>query len=414
MHPGTLLNTPPITDRPPMIGGGLSPAGEIASGQIADFAALLEGEQADANDEPLPDIVVMPFDPAPLGGLVQAELPVAKQGIAPAVSSLAISLPSAAGRAAPVSAPVAGMAAGQSATGPTPLPQPEPSARDLATSPARADVAAFVPPAHAPPPGPVPWQAPGAPAEPSLPLIETGFRAPAVAGTTVPALPVDDAQPTSRSTGRSVTLALPSGEARLPGGADTASEPVLHHSSPAASMSKTAGAGDAAAAFAVPSSPARQIDLASAVTVATTLSPSAATQPEHVRFTIAHQQFGAVNLRLEPATDGGVAVTLSASDPDFLPAVHAALTERAEGGRTFADRQPAHDQPAGKQSGAGSPAQGDALLQNGASHSGAGTPSSQRQTLPHHAPDAPERWQPDSSAAGRALEPGGRHGQRFA
>lgn len=414
MHPVTPLNTPPITDRHFMIAGGLSLAGEIVIGQIADFAALLEGEQADAPDEPLADFASMPLDPAPPGGLMQAELPVAKQGVAPAVSSLAISLSSAAGRAAPASAPAAGMAAGRSATGPAPLPQPEPSARDLATSPARADAATFALPAHAPPPGPVLWQAPGAPAEPSPPPVGTGFDAQAVGGTTGFAGPVEGARTPSRGGGRPVTLAPPSGEARLAGGSDAASEPVPHQSSPAASMSRIAGAGDAAAVLAAPASPARQIDPAGAVTVATALSPSAATQPEHVRFTIAHQQFGAVNLRLEPATDAGVAVTLSASDPDFLPAVHAALTERVEGSRTFADRQPAPDQHAGKQAGAGSLAQGDGLLQNDASHSGAGAPSSQRLTLPHLAPDAPERWQPDSSAAGRALEPGGRHGQRFA
>ncbi len=179
-------------------------------------------------------------------------------------------------------------------------------------------------------------------------------------------------------------------------------------------MVRAASAGDTAAALPVPASPVRQIDLASAVAVATALSPTAATQPEHVRVTITHQQFGAVNLRLEAATDAGVAVTLSASDPDFLPAVHAALIERAEGGRTSADRQSAHDQQAGKNPGAGPPAQGDGLLQKDASHSGAGAPPSQRRTLRHHDPDVPERWHPAPTAAGRALEPGTRHGQRFA
>ena len=82
-----------------------------------------------------------------------------------------------------------------------------------------------------------------------------------------------------------------------------------------------------------------------------------------VQMSVTHEDFGAVNVRIDQASGTGLAgVALTSLDPGFAPAVHAALADRGA-----SERQPANgdtskggDQPQ---------ARGDGSAQNGQAHS---------------------------------------------
>jgi len=53
-----------------------------------------------------------------------------------------------------------------------------------------------------------------------------------------------------------------------------------------------------------------------------------AARSDSAQLTVAHDQFGRVSMKLEAMAGGALAVTLGNADPEFAPAVHAALAER--------------------------------------------------------------------------------------
>lgn len=72
-------------------------------------------------------------------------------------------------------------------------------------------------------------------------------------------------------------------------------------------------------------------------TIERLITARVAGRSDDIRLAIDHGAFGPVAIRLNHA-ESGLSAVLSSADPDFLPAVHAALTERVQAERIAAER----------------------------------------------------------------------------
>lgn len=124
-----------------------------------------------------------------------------------------------------------------------------------------------------------------------------------------------------------------------------------------------------------------------------------------------HHQFGPLTLRVDAASEAGVTVATSSADPAFIPAVQAALAERAESGWNRPDRG-GHETPFGRTAG-GDSLNGSGLLGSGGSGSGTASRDAQGQPATR-APIAREWSQPAAAANPRVVEERPQRGQRFA
>lgn len=153
-------------------------------------------------------------------------------------------------------------------------------------------------------------------------------RAPRAAAA-MPSAPVSFAEPAP----------VPASEPSLAPGAGGSAEAVPDPEAPASASAAPSPATPAAAANIAPSLPERGAQPRGAAPVhAAPQLESAIAQVGDIRealrsarpaMTLQHAEFGAVSIRLEPAAPDQWRAVLASRDPGFVPAIHAALAERA-------------------------------------------------------------------------------------
>lgn len=275
---------------------------------------------------PLPTGKIMPDGGAPLPPATLAEVPAATIRAPVAAQTTPADTPPPQPFPAATTAIVAVMPAPADdpadppSAATTPQPQPEDAAPAAAPqSPDPALLAALVPPAAAlapPPPGSNPARL-----QRTGPLSSADrAHAPLPARVTLP--PAEDAPegetasaPSSASTPPSTLMPLPA--------ADSAPPPA--QPAPTLAVPPPAPATPAPDRIEAPRAPAPQQEAAIAQ-VGDLREALRSARPE---MTVRHGEFGAVNLRLEQSAPDQWRAVLASRDPGFVPAIQAALAERA-------------------------------------------------------------------------------------
>jgi len=389
-EPGAVLPPALPLEVPPAVPGAAAPipaapptpaALSPRPGHVAVPHAAVTGEETSADEaSALPD--VLPPQPGDHG----------------AIRSLALAAPEFVPLpdAAPVGAGLLPAELGKAAepaevqtVAPDPAIAPQPLATVLPLAPVLPGIAVTPTPAPAPAPTPANTLAAAAalpvPATLRTPAIRLSPAAPSPAGeqtetAAIPASPL--ANTLARDAGVEAARAAPapalsaepalasaSGAGALPDTADLASSaPAPSASTPSASL---APAQSPLAATPLPDRPADPRGAAPTAPAAPQIE-SAIAQVGDIRealrnarpaMTLQHAEFGAVSLRLEPAAPDQWRAVLASRDPGFVPAIHAALADRAvaaaaETSASFSGHSGSSQNGAGDQRYGSSPNQG--------------------------------------------------------
>lgn len=301
--PDTLVPPPAVTAAVPVRGPLSDMAGQHApraAGQVAGHAKNALRHPAPEGDAPaLPDAAALAGNPARAEDVVTGPADDAEGIAAPAAAPLAAATPGALPDPALLPLPVA--------AAPTPAPAPDGSAQTATRRAAAASPTAS--PATGTQPAAVSNRVPRAAA--ALPAAPASFAEPA---------PVPATEPSLAPGMGGTAEAAPDPEA--PASASAAPSPAT---SAAANIAPSLPERGAQPRGAAPVHAAPQIESA----IAQVGDIREALRSARPAMTLQHAEFGAVSIRLEPAAPDQWRAVLASRDPGFVPAIHAALAERA-------------------------------------------------------------------------------------
>jgi hypothetical protein len=318
-------------------------AGVREAGAVADFAGLLEAVLPESSPPGASEIAGMPR-PAPLPRVVPVRpvlqlpdgtnLPDSGTALPPPIPVA----PSQAAIADPEVVAVAPIpAAAEASPAPTPVAAPQPETSDETGNPeappedaVQADpapallappvaIAEITLPIAQPPATP----APAVPAPPPVRAIARAIAAPSAPPARVGAMPSATPSAAPEEVASLPEELLGSTSASAPAGPAGSAAPTPAPAAPPATAMP--GPAPIVAERAEPRAAAPQIES----TIAQVGEIREALRAARPEMTLRHAEFGFVNLRIEPAATEGWRAVLASRDPGFVPAVQAALAERA-------------------------------------------------------------------------------------